>query len=70
MPDKVLQDIPTPDELWEQQHQENRENDLPATIPDIPVISEEQHESEDLTELPGKPTNIPSFGQPFTKASL
>ena len=58
MPDKVLQDIPTPDELWEQQHQENRENDLPATIPDIPVISEEQRESEALAKLPGEQTDI------------
>lgn len=36
----------SPDELWVQQHQSNREFDLPPTIPDMPVISVEQLEVE------------------------
>jgi hypothetical protein len=42
------EDIPTPDELWEQQHQIDRTNDLPATIPEILVISDEQRKAETL----------------------
>ena len=38
--------LPSPDELWAQQHQNNREFDLPPTIPDMPVISVEQQEAE------------------------
>jgi hypothetical protein len=42
--------IPTPDQLWEQQHQENRENDVPAIPSDYPVISQEQRNAEALAD--------------------
>lgn len=38
--------IPDPDKIWEQQHSNNREFDLPATIPTMEVVSVEQLESE------------------------
>ena len=47
---KVETTLLTPDQLWEQQHQNNSENDLPAIPSDFPVISEEQRKAEALAD--------------------
>jgi hypothetical protein len=47
-PMTVVDAIPTPDELWEQQYQDNGENEIPATVLEHPVISDEQRKAEAL----------------------
>ncbi len=60
-PNSIPASIPSPDELWLLQQKENREFDLPATISDRPVITDEQKTVESTVKLETEENNDSKF---------